>query len=213
MDKGELRREIRARRRRMGQEEWTAGSERVCRRIQSLRQYEEAELVCAYLAMRGEVLLDGLIEDAWRRGKQVAVPRVVGQEMLFYRLESLEAVEISPLGIREPAAALSGAGLPEADSSKEWKPVETDGQALFLVPGVAFDRQLNRVGQGGGYYDRYLEKRPAAFKLGVAFAFQLYPHVPAEEFDVKLDGIAVESGVYMVDGFYGGEIQGRNHLN
>lgn len=211
MDKGELRREIRARRRRMGQEEWTAGSERVCRRIQSLRQYEEAEIVCAYLAMRGEVLLDGLIEDAWRRGKQVAVPRVVGQEMLFYRLESLEAVEISPLGIREPrepAVVLPGAGLPV-----EWKPVETDGQVLFLVPGVAFDRQLDRVGQGGGYYDRYLEKYPAAFKLGVAFAFQLYPHVPAEEFDVKLDGIAVESGVYMADGFYGEEIQGRNHLN
>ena len=201
MHKGELRREIRARRRRMSREEWTAGSERVCRRIQGLRQYEEAELVCAYLAMRGEVLLDGLIEDAWRRGKQVAVPRVLGQEMLFYRLESLEAVEISPLGIREPVAALPGSGPPG-----EWKPAEPDGRALFLVPGVAFDRQLNRVGQGGGYYDRYLEKRPAAFKLGVAFAFQLYPYVPAEEFDVKLDGIAVESGVYMPDGFHGVKI-------
>lgn len=185
MDKQELRRKIRAKRRAMTQEEWLAKSEQVCRRIQDLPAYGEAGIVYAYLAVRGEVLLDSLIADAWRRGKRVAVPRVAGREMEFCRLTDFGAVEISPLGIREPV---------------EREVLETDGErALFLMPGIAFDRAFNRVGQGGGYYDRYLAKYTVPFKLGVAFAFQIYPSVPVEEFDVKADGIVTERGACGMD--------------
>lgn len=190
MDKQELRGKIRAKRRAMPREEWLVKSEQVCRQIRALRAYEEAGIVYAYLAVRGEVLLDSLIEDAWRQGKRVAVPRVAGREMEFYRLTDFEAVELSPLGIREPVERAI------------WEPVEREvweaggEKTLFLMPGIAFDRAFNRVGQGGGYYDRYLAKYDMPFKLGVAFAFQVYPSVPAEEFDMKVDGIVTEAGAY-----------------
>ena len=181
MDKKAIREAIRKKRKELSKEERDGRSERICRRIEGLREYEEAEIVYAYLAMSGEALLDALIEDAWRRGKTVAVPRVEGKEMGFYRLTDLEEVQISTLGIRESLGK---------------ERIEESRGALFLMPGLAFDRAMNRVGQGGGYYDRYLEKREFPLKLGVAFDFQILPEVPAGPHDRKADKIVTESEVY-----------------
>ena len=62
------------------------------------------------------------------------------------------------------------------------------------VGGVAFDREGRRIGYGGGFYDRYLEKHPDHHTVGYAYAFQIYEHLPAEVFDRRVDRVLTENG-------------------
>lgn len=179
MTKKEIREEVRRRRRALDIEEWKMKSHQVCERIWNLRAYQKADVVYAYMAKQGEVLLDELIEDAWRQGKRVAVPRVTGTEMEFYELSGMDDVAVSSMGIREPVSGRIARGR----------------NSLLLMPAIALDLQRHRIGQGGGYYDRYLEQHPMPVKVGVAFDFQIYPHVPNEAYDVLPDVIVTESRV------------------
>lgn len=183
LTKKEIRTEIRARRRALSQQDWMEKSHCICEKICALSEYREAQLIYAYLAKSGEVLLDELILDALRQGKQVAVPKVLGPEMVFYELTDLADVEIGCMGIREPLLRR------EVSASKE------NGKALMLLPAVAVDGQCHRVGYGGGYYDKYLATHPETVKLAAVFSFQLYDQVPVESFDVPLDGIVTETMV------------------
>ena len=67
---------------------------------------------------------------------------------------------------------------------------------VVIVPLLAFDRQGNRIGMGGGYYDRFLKKYPAALKIGLAFELQKIENIPVEPHDVPLDAIITEDGTY-----------------
>jgi 5-formyltetrahydrofolate cyclo-ligase len=63
---------------------------------------------------------------------------------------------------------------------------------MIIVPGVAFDREGNRMGRGRGFYDRLLSTTPHAFKVGVAFGFQMVEQVPTEPFDIKMNKVIHE---------------------
>lgn len=63
------------------------------------------------------------------------------------------------------------------------------------MPGVAFDKKLNRAGYGGGFYDRYLEKHPDIYKAAVCFDFQVVDEIETENYDLKPDVLVMESGV------------------
>lgn len=179
MDKRTIRAEIRKKRRALSPEEIAVRSERICRFLQTRREYQEAELIYAYLSMPGEVCLDTLLTAAWQQGKRTAVPRVHGREMTFYLLTNLSEVEQSPLGIREPRPLAA---------------VTACSKTLFLMPGIAFDRAGNRVGQGGGYYDRYLSLHPMPHKWAVAFDFQVCETLPVEPHDIRADAVITECG-------------------
>ncbi len=74
-----------------------------------------------------------------------------------------------------------------------------DGPALtpsfILVPLLAYDLRGHRLGYGGGYYDRTLAALPGAFRLGLAYAAQAVPELPADEHDIMLHAVATESGI------------------
>lgn len=102
---------------------------------------------------------------------RVAVPRVEGQEMEFYEIASMEELRPGYHGILEPAAGCLRVAAREG---------------LMLLPGLAFDRQCRRVGYGGGYYDRYLERygNERLFTCGVAYDFQVVDTLETEKFDI-----------------------------
>ena len=79
-------------------------------------------------------------------------------------------------------------GIPEPVSGEivQWE------DALMIMPGVAFDRQNHRVGYGGGFYDRYLEKHPRVKRVAAAFEFQLLPQVPTEPTDISPEIVVTE---------------------
>lgn len=135
------------------------------------------ELYC-FIDFRTEVCTRFIIEKAWELGKRVAAPKVNGRDMEFYYFTNFEELLLGCRGILEPPA------IQKADS----------GSALVIMPGAAFDRQKNRIGYGGGFYDRYLEKHPALVRLAVAFTLQYVDYIPAEPHDLKPDILVTENG-------------------
>ncbi|HQG08910.1 MAG TPA: 5-formyltetrahydrofolate cyclo-ligase, partial [Dysgonamonadaceae bacterium] len=72
--------------------------------------------------------------------------------------------------------------------------VDFDSIDLIIVPGVAFDRKLNRLGRGKGYYDRLLSQLKSP-KIGICFDFQLLESIPVEDWDIKMDMIVAQNEI------------------
>lgn len=149
--------------------------------IETIPEYQKAACVYAYIDYKHEVMTDAIIERAWKAGKRVAVPKVVGKDLIWYYIEKFEDVESGYMGIREPRT-----DLPEAN----------EFDAFFIMPGVAFDKDHHRVGYGGGFYDRYLEKPNTHYKTALAFEFQIFDAVPFEAHDILPNAIVSEKAIY-----------------
>ena len=112
--------------------------------------------------------------DAVRKGKIIASPKVLGDEMSFYTISDLKQLSVGAYGIQEPVSNILA---PAAD--------------LIIVPGVAFTKKGNRLGYGGGYYDKYLASNPT-YTIGAAYDFQIVDYIEINKFDVKLKEIIKE---------------------
>ena len=145
MDKKELRRQIREQKRAMNEEEILARSEALGKLFRASQLYQQAKTIYGYLPYNQEVRTVPMLEQAILDGKQVAVPKVIGDDMVFIYLTDMNQVEKGYAGIPEPIAN---------------EPIATDETALVLMPGLAFDPQGHRIGYGGGFYDRFLENEP-----------------------------------------------------
>jgi 5-formyltetrahydrofolate cyclo-ligase len=131
-----------------------------------------------YWSVGNEFSTRGLIRVLMEANTCVALPRINTDDQLqFYQFESSEKLYPGRLNIPEP---------PENSCLK----IEAKKFDLIIVPGVAFDRQLNRLGMGKGYYDRFLSNiSPSALTIGLAYEFQILPIIPVEETDVPLKKI------------------------
>ncbi len=143
--------------------------------------------VLAFLSFGQEISLDVLIEQALSEGRTVGIPLVEKNRIISFRvLNSLdEPLKISSYGIREP---LPGSSL---------IPPEKLSKALILVPGLAFTPAGVRLGQGGGYYDRFLSGIPDSARLmGVCYEFQIRKFLPVEGHDKPVHGVYTEKKAY-----------------
>lgn len=163
----------------------TERSAAVARRLALTEAWNRADTVLCFLSMPHELDTAALISGARARGKTVAVPRIEENDIRF--------VVMPPDAGELPRDAW---GIPEPDPA--WLPLDLARAAsvLIAVPGLAFDRQGNRLGRGKGYYDRFLAKARRAAKsitaLGVCFSEQLVDAVPHGERDERLDGAVTE---------------------
>lgn len=176
--KKQIRAEVKKCRREALPEQIFANSEKICDAFLGLQEYQSANTVFAYMDCKNEVQTKKVIEQCWKDGKTVAVPKVFGQIMKYYVIHSFEDLEEGYFGIREP----------KHEQLEEI--VCEDG--LMILPGVAFDISRHRVGYGGGFYDRYLEEHPDMKKIAFAFEFQVYDSVPFETFDRQPEKIITE---------------------
>lgn len=174
MNKHELRAAIRAKKRAMTEEEILRQSAILAGKLKCEPLYRDAEAMYFYLPYNQEVRTWPMIEAAWAAGKTVAVPRIRGEEMRFHRIDPDTPISPGSFGIPEP---------PE-----EAPVVEIPG-APVLLPGLAFDREGGRVGYGGGYYDKYLSAHPGHPTVALCYDFQLLPHVPMQEHDIRVDRV------------------------
>jgi 5-formyltetrahydrofolate cyclo-ligase len=167
---------------RLGGEERGLADQRVCRAVESLRDYEAAQQVVAYLALRDEVCMRSLLAAAVASGKQVYVP-VVGPAgtLTFSRWLPESKLKRSDLGVEEPLTGDSPQARP----------------TLSIIPGRAFDRSLNRLGRGGGYYDRAMsELERLGPTVGVAYECQLVDSVPTDSTDRPVGLLVTDAAVY-----------------
>lgn len=181
-DKRDLRKRVRALMEAQAPDERRRRSASVADKLFALDAFRKAPAVCFYVAMPHEVDTAPMIDKALARGMRVCVPRC-----------DMETIELTLYEIRDRAHLQKGTwGIlePEPHPARAVDPAEI---ACVVVPGVAFDAGGNRVGNGKGFYDRFLKKlAPGAAKIGLAYSLQMVPRVPAEPHDVKLDQVLTD---------------------
>jgi len=174
MDKKQLRKTIREQKQAMTPAEIEEKSRILGEKFATNEAYKNAATIYGYLPYNQEVRTVPMLEQALKDGKQVAVPKVCGDDMKFIYLTDLSQVEKGYAGIPEPIAD---------------GPVADDPSALVLMPGLAFDPQGHRIGYGGGFYDRFLAAEPDHPTLALCYDFQVFPHLDTEEFDIPVDAV------------------------
>ena len=185
--KKSLRKEMRSRRASMSKEERDAASHKIVSSLIENPIYKESSTIMAYASMPEEIQLNELFDDAFANKKILAVPLIVGRgTMRPVFLPSMEHLVVGDFGI-----------LTVRQDCRTF--VDFNDIDSIIVPGAAFDRQGNRLGLGGGYYDRFLKRVPQAKRIALAFDFELYDSIPAEAHDTKMDVIITESEILNFD--------------
>lgn len=170
--------------------------------IRSWENYKEAELLLFYVSYRSEADTIQLIKEALAEGRKVAVPKVIGKDMIFYRILEFSQLIEGYKGILEPDVELCEA-VTEVKGTGAAQSQSTTGSALpkhtiLFVPGCAFDEKGGRMGYGGGFYDRFMEKYPDVLRVALAYEEQLTEKVPREAHDKAVNVIVTEKRLVQV---------------
>jgi len=184
----ELRQRNRKQRAQLEASQLEAAADALAERILSLDEYRQAQRVAAYFAVNGEIGLDPLIDHALAQGKNVYLPNLDQLALRFSPYFHSQKMRINKFRLPEP----------DVDDSEMLLPGELD---LVLAPLVVFDGERNRIGMGGGFYDRSFafRKRPENSKpmlIGVAHELQKVERIVPQEWDVRLDMIVTDQAVY-----------------
>ncbi|GMQ74912.1 MAG: 5-formyltetrahydrofolate cyclo-ligase [Gammaproteobacteria bacterium] len=188
-----LRAEMRRRRRAISEPERARMAEAVARHLGASLRVRRARRVACYLSNDGEMDLGPVMDFLRGNGKQVLLPALRGNELWFLPCDRHTPLALNRFGIPEPDVA----------AHTRCRPRDLD---LVLMPLVAFDASGNRLGMGGGFYDRafsYLRNRAFWKKpllLGVAYEFQRLETLASRPWDVPLHGVATEKGLYRIRG-------------
>ena len=178
--KAELRRNALARLRGMKPEERTRASESLVTRLLALPDVAASGCILGFAPLASEPGVEEALETLRADGRRVLLPRAGPEPGV------LEAVELSqPINALEPDAL--GVRTPSTG-----EPVATGAIELVLVPGLMFDTWGQRLGRGGGYYDRLLERLPAARLVGICFETSVCERVPVEPHDHRVDLVVTE---------------------
>ena len=173
MEKKEIRKKVLDRRDRIPEEQRREKSIRIAKRLCGMPCFAGASSILIYRHFRSEAETTLLMEQAWKTGKRVYCPRVEGKTMEFFLVRTWEDFEQGCFGIEEP-----GAECPAFEEDQQ-------EQALVILPGAAFDRKRNRIGYGGGFYDRYLANHPGLETAAVCFEEQIVEQIPAGPYDIR----------------------------
>ncbi len=147
--------------------------------------FKNSNSLSSYVSFKSEVDTSDIISKSLNLNKNLFTPKVISNtELKLYLIKSLSDLEKGSFGILEPN-----------DCCSEFIP-EQFNLTLILIPGLAFDISGNRIGYGKGHYDRLLSKLPkTSIKIGLAFKEQIYPSIPTEELDIKMDYLISEDGL------------------
>ena len=182
VEKKQKRRELLEIRNSIPEQERASKSRFIFMQLKEFPEWKNAEVVFTYVSFGSEVDTILLIKECLKAGKKVAVPKVLSKtEMEFYYITSIEELKAGVWGILEPEAVEEN----RADVSK----LPSQAKPLMIMPGLGFDREGHRLGYGGGYYDRYLEKYGVErlWKIGLTFEEQMQDIIVTDEYDVKVD--------------------------
>ncbi|WP_194191763.1 5-formyltetrahydrofolate cyclo-ligase [Clostridium chrysemydis] len=181
LNKKSIRKNIIAKRD-LNKEENSLKDSKIFNELISLNSYKRAKKIFIYIGFGSEINTKDLIEIMLKEGKEVFVPKVIEKEMIALKITSLSNLIESKFKILEPVGEKSDIDGEEFD--------------LIIMPGVAFDRIGNRIGYGGGYYDKYLKDISSDIKkVALAYELQLVEEIETEEHDLKVDSIITENEV------------------
>lgn len=182
MDKKQLRKAFLAQRLAMEHRDWEERSRNICKHLlQFCLSFDEAEQVFIFYGIHNEIPVQNLYESLAKRFR-IALPRLVSKgEMEFRKWDLKTQLQTSSFKTKEPSL----------DSPL----VQADGRTIVIVPSLAIDQHLYRLGYGGGFYDKFLEKNPDVLSIGVNFSEFIVEELPREAWDQKLQWVCTEYGI------------------
>ncbi|PEJ56947.1 5-formyltetrahydrofolate cyclo-ligase [Bacillus sp. AFS002410] len=158
-------------------------SKQIIETLFSTKQLKDANIIATTMPMEHEINTKYLIATCWNENKSVVVPKCnhKTREMDFYKISSFEDLKEGYFGIQEPI-------------EEKCEKIEKEQIDLVIVPGVAYTLKGERLGYGGGYYDRYLEDYNKLL-LALAYDIQIVNELPTEKHDIKIPFIITESEI------------------
>lgn len=184
LNKAEQRKFVLDRRRSMTGAELSGKSSAICERLLALPQLQKAGLILSYMPTYDEADVGELNRHLAVAGKHVCYPVTAGGGLMSaFEPDSPDAFAEKRYGILEPVI----------ERSRRIEPADIDA---IILPCVAFDHQLHRLGHGAGYYDRYLPLCKKAVKIAAAFSLQELEQVICDSCDVPVDLVVTEEKIY-----------------
>lgn len=190
MNKSELRRQIRIQRRSLSPQHKRQAAQQLLHSLRQSKHFQHSQHIAIYITNDGEIDTSVLIKDLRQRGKTLYLPVVHPLRkghLAFVRWQATQPMHKNRFGILEPQ-------LNPAQS------IPTAMLQLICMPLVAFDESGNRLGMGGGFYDRSLAfmhqqgNKPAL--IGLAYELQKVAQLPVEAWDIPLTAIATNQQLY-----------------
>ena len=178
--KKDIKTRVLAERKSISNKEWAEKSIQIYEKVIVHPLFLNANEIYCYIDFRNEVETKKIIEKAWELGKKVAVPKIDGDFMEFFYIQSFHELSPGNWGIYEPILERIAYG----------------NNVLVIMPGAAFDMNKHRVGYGKGYYDKYLAKHPDYQTMALAFELQMLENIPADEHDICPQIIVTEEHIY-----------------
>jgi len=179
-EKSNLRKEFLKIRLSFDKEKLEKFSKIICEKIKAFSGFKKAEKILFYYPIKNEVNILSLLEISLKN-KRIFLPRIYKNNQLkIHQVKSIKELEIGKYKIPEPLA-----DSPIIDISKI---------DLILIPGIVFSKKLDRIGYGGGYYDRLL-KNTKSKKIALAYNFQILDNILGENHDQKVDMIITEKEI------------------
>jgi len=187
-----LRKNMRKKLRSMSPETLKAESQKVAKELFETKEYQSARALCVFVSMpKGEIDTTAILQQIFKDGKRCFVPRCISKsDMVMLEAKSMEDIDHFPKSnwmIPEPPLDQGRATALECQ--------ELD---MVVVPGLAFDDQNRRCGQGAGFYDRFFQKLEASRKkaelgmpklVGICLPCQVVDQVPTDDYDYVLDNV------------------------
>ena len=162
-----------------------SASEATCRRLTAIPEVQRGPLA-AYAATAMEIALEAVFAAAWRRGQAVYLPRW-HTEHRSYEMVGVAAetkLRAGRMGIPEPPTELGAID----DTTRR-------GELVWLVPGLAFDRNGTRLGRGGGHYDRLLQG-VTGLRIAIAYDWQIVTELPRQAHDVPVSRVVTDTQIF-----------------
>jgi len=183
-DKNNLRQKIKSLRDLLSPEDRIQKSNAIAEKLFKLEEYKQAKNILLYYPFRSEVDTRIIINDALKKEKKIALPKVEDHNISFYYINSiLKDISSGYYGIMEPI------------STKCLK-VNLNEFDLAIIPAVCIDKNLNRLGYGEGYYDRLISKiDKRIFKIALCFEIQVVDHIPIQKYDKKVNMVITEERI------------------
>lgn len=192
--KMQIRKEILSKRDALSNEERIIKSRRITDAVLKLDCYQKAASILLFASYKSEVNTFLLAKESIHQGKTVFFPKVTGKEMEFYKIAAIDELKPGYHGILEPSIS---------EANAYYGSVTSD--TVMIMPGSVFDLYGNRIGYGGGFYDRYLEKLEKANyiidTIAVGFECQIIENdiLPADVHDKKTDYIVTEKRIISIN--------------
>lgn len=180
MQKSELRKAILEKRKKLTDIMVQELSKQIIDRIKALPVYHHCDKLCLYIPIKNEVDVTLLFENIEAAGKSIYLPKIIDGDMHFIKYACDEKLIKGTYNIPEPQGNMH---------------LIPDAKTLIIMPGAVFSEDKKRIGYGGGYYDRYLDKNRLPLTIAVAYDFQIVGDIPCEEHDISPQTIVTEKRI------------------